>query len=192
MALNKPRTEQADLPGRTIQFETGRMAKQADGSVLVRQGDTVVLVAATASKEAREGIDFFPLTVEYRERAYASGRIPGGFFKREGRPQDHEILGCRLIDRPMRPLFPDGYHNEVQIFAYVLSADGEHDADVLAVTGASAALALSPIPVEKLPIGCVRIVKKNGALVVNPTYGERDGATLDLVVAASRDAILMV
>jgi polyribonucleotide nucleotidyltransferase len=184
-------TRDISVGGRTISIETGRMAKQADGSVLVRSGDSIVLVTACAAANPREGIDFLPLTVDYKENTYASGRIPGGFFKREGKPSEKEVLTSRLIDRPIRPLFPAGWRHETQIIALVLSADGENDTDVLAITGASAALSLSTIPFEKTIAG-VRIGQVDGAFVINPTFAERRSSTLDLVVAGSRDGIVMV
>src|SRR6266849_3467021 len=143
MAMAKAQTTQIDIGGRLLTFETGRVAKQADGAVLVRYGDTVVLATVVASKTAVEGQDFFPLSVDYRERAYAGGRIPGGFFKREGRPAEKEILTSRLIDRPLRPLFPKGFRNEIQLIALALSADAENDPDILAMNGASAAVAVA-------------------------------------------------
>ena len=176
---------------RSISFETGKLAKQADGAVIVRSGDTVVLVTACHAASAREGIDFLPLTVDYREYTYASGRIPGGFFKREGKPSEKEVLTSRLIDRPIRPLFSSGWRYETQIIALLLSADTENDADVLAITGASAALALSEIPFEKTIAG-VRVGLINGDYVINPTFDERKQSTLDLVVAGSQDGIVMV
>jgi polyribonucleotide nucleotidyltransferase len=179
------------IGSRTISLETGKLAKQADGAVLVRSGDTVVLVTACRAANAREGIDFLPLTVDYREYTYASGRIPGGFFKREGKPSEKEVLTSRLIDRPIRPLFPSGWRFETQIIALVLSADTEHDSDVLAITGASAALAASGIPFEKAIAG-VRVGKVNGEFVINPTFAERKDSTLDLIVAGSTDGIVMV
>jgi len=172
-------------------METGKLAKQADGSVLVRSGDTVVLVTAAHAANAREGIDFLPLTVDYREYTYASGRIPGGFFKREGKPSEKEVLTSRLIDRPIRPLFMPGWRFETQIIALLMSADTENDADVLAITGASAALALSEIPVEKTIAG-VRVGLINGEFVINPSYPERKQSSLDLIVAGTRDGIVMV
>ena len=175
----------------SLSIETGRLAKQADGSVIVRSGDTMVLVTACAAAEPREGIDFLPLTVDYREYAYASGRIPGGFFKREGKPSEKEVLTSRFIDRPIRPLFPSGWRNETQIIALVLSADTEHDSDVLAITGASAALALSSIPFTRTIAG-VRMGLIDGDYVVNPTYEQRRKSRLDLIVAGSKDAIVMV
>ena len=176
---------------RRISIETGKLAKQADGSVLVRSGDTVVLVTACHAASPREGIDFLPLTVDYREYAYASGRIPGGFFKREGKPPEKEVLTSRLIDRPIRPLFAPGWNYETQIIALLMSADTDNDADVLAITGASAALALSEIPFEKTIAG-VRVGIINGEYVINPTYAERKDSSLDLIVAGSKDGILMV
>ncbi|HUO56651.1 MAG TPA: polyribonucleotide nucleotidyltransferase [bacterium] len=175
----------------TLSFETGRLAKQADGSILAQFGDTVVLAAVVGAKEPMPGKDFFPLTVEYRERTSAAGRIPGGWFKREGRPRTKEILTSRLIDRPIRPLFPDGFFNEVQLHATVISADQENDSDVLAVSAASAALAVSDIPVADM-FGCVRVGRVNGDLVINPTFTQREKSTLDLIVAASRKAVVMV
>jgi len=179
------------IGSRRISIETGKLAKQADGSVVVRSGDTVVLVTACHAANPREGIDFLPLTVDYREYTYASGRIPGGFFKREGKPPEKEVLTSRLIDRPCRPLFAAGWRYETQIIALLLSADQDNDADVLAITGASAALALSEIPFEKTIAG-VRVGIVNGSVVINPTYGERKESTLDLIVAGSADGILMV
>src|SRR5574341_941935 len=151
----------------TLSIETGKLAKQADGSVIVRQWDTVVLVTACHAPGAREGIDFLPLTVDYREYTYASGRIPGGFFKREGKPAEKEVLTSRVIDRPIRPLFPSGWRHETQVIALVLSADTENDSDVLAITGASAALAVSGIPSEKT-IAAVRVGLMEGQYLINP------------------------
>ena len=179
------------IGSRHISVETGKLAKQADGSVLVRSGDTVVLVTACHAASAREGIDFLPLTVDYREYTYASGRIPGGFFKREGKPSEKEVLTSRLIDRPIRPLFSSGWRYETQIIALLLSADTENDADVLAITGASAALALSEIPFEKTIAG-VRVGMIDGNYIINPTFEERKQSVLDLVVAGSKDGIVMV
>ncbi len=172
-------------------IETGKLAKQADGAVMVRFGDTVVLVTACYAPTAREGIDFLPLTVDYRENTYASGRIPGGFFKREGKPTEKEVLTSRLIDRPIRPLFPGGWNRETQIVALVLSSDVDNDSDVLALTGASAALALSRVPSQRT-IASVRVGMVDDAYVVNPTYAERKTSRLDLIVAGSKDAIVMV
>src|SRR5215472_14871654 len=158
--------------GKHISFETGKLAKQAHGSVVVRIGDNVVLATATANPDPREGIDFFPLTVDYREYTYAGGRIPGGFIKREGRPSEKEILTARQIDRPIRPLFPDGFRNETQIIALVFSADKENDPDVIGINAAAAALAVSDIPFGAI-LGAVRVGRVNGQLVINPTYEER-------------------
>jgi polyribonucleotide nucleotidyltransferase len=176
---------------RVLSIETGRLAKQANGSVVVRYGDTVVLVTACYASAAREGIDFLPLTVDYREYTYASGRIPGGFFKREGKPTEKEVLTSRVIDRPIRPLFPSGWHHETQVIALVLSADSENDSDVLAITGASAALALSEIPFLKTIAG-VRVAQVGEEFVINPTYEQRKRAVLDIVVAGTRDGLVMV
>jgi polyribonucleotide nucleotidyltransferase len=175
----------------TLSIETGRLAKQADGSVVVRSGDTMVLVTACAASSPREGIDFLPLTVDYREYSYASGRIPGGFFKREGKPSEKEVLTSRFIDRPIRPLFPSGWRHETQVIALVLSADTEHDSDVLAITGASAALALSSIPFTRTIAG-VRVGIVDGEYLINPTFEQRRKSRLDLIVAGSKDAIVMV
>jgi polyribonucleotide nucleotidyltransferase len=179
------------IGSRSISIETGKLAKQAHGSVVVRSGDTMVLVAASHSANPREGLDFLPMTVDYRENAFASGRIPGGFFKREGKPPEKEVLTSRLIDRPIRPLFPKGWRFETQIIAQVISADNENDADVLAITGASAALAISDMPLVKTIAG-VRVGLIDGAYVINPTFTERKESTLDLIVAGSNDGIVMV
>jgi polyribonucleotide nucleotidyltransferase len=184
-------TRELTIGRRTISIETGKLAKQADGAVIVRSGDTMVIVTACHAATARVGIDFLPLTVDYREYTYASGRIPGGFFKREGKPAEKEVLTSRLIDRPLRPLFPSGWHYETQVVALLISADTENDSDVLAITGASAALALSSIPFEKTVAG-VRVGLIDGAYVINPTYPERKTSKIDLVVAGSADAIMMV
>ena len=184
-------TREISVGGRTISIETGRLAKQADGAVVIRSGDTIVLVTACAAANPREGIDFLPLTVDYKEYTYASGRIPGGFFKREGKPTEKEVLTSRLIDRPIRPLFPAGWRRETQVIALVLSADTEHDSDVLAITGASAALAMSGIPFTRTIAG-VRVGLLNGQYVINPTFAQRKESRLDLVVAGSNDAVVMV
>jgi polyribonucleotide nucleotidyltransferase len=184
-------TRDISVGGRKISIETGRMAKQADGAVIVRSGDAVVLVTACAAATPREGIDFLPLTVDYKENTYASGRIPGGFFKREGKPSEKEVLTSRLIDRPIRPLFPGTWRTETQIIALVLSADGQNDTDVLAITGASAALTLSTIPLQKTIAG-VRVGQVDGQFVINPTFEQRKVSQLDLIVAGSRDGIVMV
>jgi polyribonucleotide nucleotidyltransferase len=172
-------TREISFGGKSLSLETGRLAKQADGSVVVRLGDTMVLVTACADPNAREGVDFLPLTCDYKENAYASGRIPGGFFKREGKPPEKEVLTSRLIDRPIRPLFPDGWRNESQIIALVISADEQNDGDVLAITGASAALALSSIPQSRTIAG-VRMGHVDGDFVVNPSYEQRKRTALDL------------
>lgn len=179
------------IDSRTLSIETGKLAKQADGAVLVRLGDTVVLVTACHATTAREGIDFLPLTVDYRENAYASGRIPGGFFKREGRPTEKEVLTSRLIDRPLRPLFPPEWNFETQIVSLVLSADTENDSDVLAITGASAALALSEIPFSKTVAG-VRVGLISDTYVINPTFEQRRQSQLDLIVAGTKEGLVMV
>jgi polyribonucleotide nucleotidyltransferase len=179
-----------DLGGRGLTIETGNLAKQADGAAVVRAGDSWVLVTACYTKEPKD-VDFLPLTVEYKEYQYAAGRIPGGFFKREGRPTEKEILTSRMIDRPVRPLFPEGFNHETQIVGLVLSADGENDPDVLAINGAAAALALNPIPFHHV-LGAVRVGRVGGALVFNPTAKERETSDLDLVVVGSRDAVVMV
>src|SRR5882762_4020087 len=184
-------TREVPISGKSLRFETGKLAKQAHGSVIVRYGDSVVLVSACRAANPREGIDFLPLTVDYREYAYASGRIPGGFFKREGKPADKEVLTSRVIDRPTRPLFPSGWRYETQLIALVLSADQENDTDVLALTGASAALALSEIPFAKTIAG-VRIGLVDGQYIVNPTFLQRKESKLDLVVAGSADGLVMV
>ena len=184
-------TRDISVGGRTISIETGRLAKQADGSVIVRMGDTMVLVTACADTTPREGVDFLPLTCDYKENAYASGRIPGGFFKREGKPPEKEVLTSRLIDRPIRPLFPAGWRNETQIIALVISADTDNDSDVLAITGASAALALSSVPLTRTIAG-VRVGHADGDFIINPTFDQRKRSTLDLIVAGSKDGIVMV
>src|SRR5512141_3202489 len=159
---------QVEFSGRTLSIETGKIAKQASGAVIVRSGDTIVLVTAVATKSAKEGQDFFPLTVNYQEKAYAGGKIPGGFFKREGRPSDNETLTCRLIDRPIRPLFPECFLNETQIMATVVSADKDNDPAILSMIGASAALEVSDIPFIG-PIAGVKVGRVNGELIANPS-----------------------
>src|SRR6201985_2814377 len=181
-----------ELPGgKSIHFETGKLAKQAHGSCIVRLGYNVVLATACANPEPREGIDFFPLTVDYREYTYAAGRIPGGFIKREGRPSEKEILTSRMIDRPMRPLFPEGYLNETQIIAMVLSADPEHDPGILAIVGAGAAPAISDIPFHHF-VSAVRVGIVDGKYVANPTYTETRASKLNMIVAGSDQGIVMV
>ncbi len=177
--------------GKRIIIETGKVAKQANGSVVVKSGESMVLVTACCAEEPAEGLDFFPLTVEYRERAYAAGKIPGGFIKREGKPMDNEILVSRLIDRPIRPLFPDGFRNEVQVMALVISADENNPPDVLAIVGASAALSISDIPFEG-PIGAVRVGFIDDEFVINPSQEEIENSRLNMVVAGTEEAIVMV
>ena len=176
--------------GRALTIENGKVAKQADGAAVVRLGDTMVLVTACYARDPKD-VDFIPLTVEYKEYQYAAGRIPGGFFKREGRPTEKEILTCRMIDRPIRPLFPAGYAFETQIVALVLSADGENDPDVLAINGTAAALALNPIPFTDV-LGAVRVARIGDRFVFNPTKKEREESTIDLVVVGTRQAVSMV
>jgi polyribonucleotide nucleotidyltransferase len=183
--------ESVMIGGKELSIETGRMAKQADGSALVRYGDTMVLVTAVANESPREGVDFLPLTVDYVEKMGAAGKIPGGYFKREGRPTEMEILTCRLIDRPSRPLFKKGWRCESQVIALVLSSDRDNPSDVLAMTGASAALHMSDIPWDG-PYAGVRVARVDGALKINPTFAEQERADVNIVVAASRDAIVMV
>jgi polyribonucleotide nucleotidyltransferase len=180
-----------ELAGRDLVVQTGKLAQQANGSVLISYGDTTVLVTATASKEPREGVDFFPLTVDYEERLYAVGRIPGGFIKREGKPSEKAILSARLIDRPIRPLFPEGFRNEVQVIATILSVDQDNLPDVTAINGASIALCISDIPFAG-PIGAVDVGLVDGKLIVNPDCKQREHSDLKLVVAGTKDAILMV
>lgn len=183
--------ESIKLGNKELIVETGKVAKQADGSVVIRYGDTMLLVAAVSARSAKEGLDFFPLTVEYRENSFSAGRIPGNYFRREGRPNEKEVLTCRLIDRPVRPLFADGYRFETQIVASVISADTDNDPDVIAITGASCALYLSDIPFNT-PIGGVRIGLVDGKYLINPTYDERRESQLNLVVAGTEEAIVMV
>src|SRR5687767_15442467 len=166
-----PEKVTAQCGAHQIVIETGKIAKQADGAVTIQLGETIVLVAAVAASKAKEGQDFFPLTVDYREKAAAAGKFPGGYFKREGRPTEKEILTSRLTDRPIRPLFPRGWYNEVQVQSIVLSADGENDPDILSIIGASAALMVSDIPWDG-PLGAVRIGRINGQFVANPTHEE--------------------
>lgn len=181
-----------ELDGKTVSLETGRLARQAGGAVVVTCGETKVLVTATAAAEPREGISFFPLTVDYREYTYSAGRFPGGYIKREGRPSDKETVTCRMIDRPLRPLFPDGFRNETQIIAFVLSADPEHDPSIFAMAGASAAVAISDIPVVHTT-GCVRVARiSDEEWVLNPSYAQVADSDLQITVAAARDGIVMV
>jgi polyribonucleotide nucleotidyltransferase len=184
-------TVEIESNGLRMTLETGKVAKQADGAVVARLGGTMVLATCVAAKGAKESQDFFPLTVEYRERAYAGGRIPGGYFKREGAPVKKETLTSRLIDRPIRPLFPDGFRNEVQVICLTISGDQENDPDILAMNGASAALCLSGIPFDG-PVGAVRVGLVEGKLVANPTTAQKKVSSLELVIAATEDAVLMV
>src|SRR5208282_86679 len=185
-----PHQVSVEIGGRALILETGKIAKQANGSITARYGDTIVLTTACMSTVANDR-DFLPLTVDYRENTYSAGKIPGGFFKREGRPSEKEILTSRLIDRPMRPLFPESWRNETQIVALVLSADGDNDPDVIAVTAASAAAFISDLPFEK-PIAAVRVGLLDGRLVANPSVTEQKKSLLNIVIAGSEDAIVMV
>jgi len=180
----------ATLGGKEVTFETGRLARQAGGSVVLRQGESMMFAAATMG-DLREGSDFFPLTVDYEERMYAGGKIPGSFFRREGRPSTDATLVARLTDRPLRPLFPEGMRNEVQVVLMSLSADTENPLDMLAINAASAALMISDIPFGG-PVGAVRVGFVDGKLVVNPTIQEMEISTLDLRVAGTKEALLMV
>ncbi|MFH1484541.1 MAG: polyribonucleotide nucleotidyltransferase [Chloroflexota bacterium] len=184
-------TVEQEMGGRTLTIETGRLALQTNGSVTVRYGDTLVLVTVCVSPEPREGIDFFPLTVDYEERLYAAGKIPGGYIKREGRPSQEAVLAMRVTDRSLRPLFSKAFHNDVQIVVTVLSTDQENDPDILSVIGASAALGISGVPVAGL-VAATRIGYIDGSFVINPTYGQLAESELDMVVASSKDAIVMV
>src|SRR5437870_909376 len=191
MTVKKYLKESIKLGDKDLTVETGRVAKQADGSVIVQYGDTMLLVAAVGAPHVREGIDFFPLTVEYREANYAAGRIPGNYFRREGRPTEKETLTSRLIDRPCRPLFAEGYRNETQVVTSVISADPDNNPDVIAITGASCALYLSDIPFPT-PVAGVRIGLTEGRYIVNPTYDEVRESRLNLIVAGTEEAIVMV
>ncbi|HEU0116588.1 MAG TPA: polyribonucleotide nucleotidyltransferase, partial [Thermomicrobiales bacterium] len=184
-------TVELDIAGRALSLETGRIAGQADGAVVVRYGDTTVLSTVVGESEPREDVPFFPLTVDYEERMYAAGKIPGGFIKREGRPTEAAILAARLTDRPIRPLFPKGYRAEVQVITTVMSADQENDPDILSIVGASAALMLSPIPWDG-PVGAVRVGYVDGKIVINPTTSTLESSKLDMVIAGTADAIMMV
>ena len=191
MPQKKYLKESIKLGDRELIVETGKVAKQADGSVVIQYGETMLLVTAVSARNAKEGLDFFPLTVEYRESSYSAGRIPGNYFRREGRPSEKEILTCRLIDRPVRPLFADGYRFETQIVGTVISSDGENDPDVIAITGASCALYLSDIPFEN-PIAGIRIGLVDGKYIINPTFDQRRESELNLIVAGTEEAIVMV
>ena len=183
--------KEVDWGGRRLILETGRIARQADGAVLASYGDTVVLCTAVAQKVPRTGIDFFPLTVNYQEKTFAAGKIPGGFFKREGRPNEKETLTSRLIDRPIRPMFADGFRNETQVICTVLSHDLENDPDIVAMIGASAALTISGIPFLG-PIAGARVGYIDGAFAINPPPDQLEASKLDLVVAGTDSAVLMV
>src|SRR5256885_8068831 len=185
-----PHQVTVEVGGRPLILETGKIAKQANGAIVARYGDTVVLTTACMASTANDR-DFLPLTVDYRENTYSAGKIPGGFFKREGRPSEKEILTSRLIDRPMRPLFPEGWRNETQIVSMVLSADSDNDPDVIAVTGASAACYISDLPFDK-PIAAVRVGLLDGQLVANPTVADQKKSLLNIVIAGTADAIVMV
>ena len=183
--------KETELNGKKFSIETGRVARQADGACWVRFGDTIVQAAVVGAKEAKEDQGFFPLTVDYREKAYAAGKIPGGFFKREGRPSENEILSSRLIDRSIRPLFHDDYKNEVLVMASTLSADKQNDPDILGISAASTALLISDIPWAG-PIAGVRVGRIDGKFVANPTHNEVAKSDIDLVIAATEDSIMMV
>src|SRR5207302_1736889 len=192
VATERVTTVPATVGRREITFESGKLAKQADGAVVVRSGETMVLATAQGRTEAREGADFFPLTGDVEERMYAAGKIPGGFFKREGRPTEKAILTARMIDRPIRPLWPKGFKNEVQVICTVLSADMVTPHDILCINGASAALMISPLPFLG-PVGAVRIGRVEGELVINPTLqATEDDSPLDLIVVGTKDALTMI
>jgi len=178
-----PHIVTVDVGGRTLTLETGKIAKQANGAIVARYGDTVVLTTACMAS-AMNDRDFLPLTVDYRENTYSAGKIPGGFFKREGRPSEKEVLTSRLIDRPMRPLFPESWRNETQVVSMVLSADSENDPDVIAVTSASAAAYCSDLPFEK-PIACVRVGLVDGQLVINPTVADQKKSLMNIIIAGT-------
>src|SRR5512140_1973944 len=184
-------TKEVEIGGKAFSIETGRFAKQADGAVMARFGDTMVLATVVATKELNDKFDYFPLQVEYREKAASAGKIPGGFFKREARPSEKEILSSRLIDRPIRPMFPDWFQSETQIIVTVYSSDQEHDGDVLGAVAASAALMISDIPFEG-PIAEVRVGRVDGNFVINPTFTELGKSDMDVTVAGTADSIVMV
>src|SRR5271156_2176556 len=184
-------TVSAPFGAHPIIIETGKLANLADGAVTVRYADTLVIVTAVSATKIKEGQDFFPLTVEYRERAAAVGKIPGGYFRREGRPSEKEVLTCRMTDRPLRPLFPKGYLYDTQIITTLLSADGENDPDILSMNGASAALMVSDIPFAG-PIGAVRVGRVDGQFVANPTHTERQRSDLDLVYVRTTEDVIMI
>ena len=182
---------QYNLAGRDLIVTIGKVAEQASGACMVQYGDTVILATATASKEPREGIDFFPLSVDYEEKLYSVGKIPGGFIKREGRPSEKAILTSRLIDRPLRPLFPDGYRNDVQVIATVLSADQDHSPEIVAMIGSSIALSISDIPFDG-PTGSVLVGLIDDKFIINPNSEEREKSEIHLVVAGTKSAVMMV
>src|SRR6202163_4524687 len=181
----------AQIGSNQISIETGKIAKLADGAVIVSCGDTIVLVSAVSATAIKEGQDFFPLTVDYREKAAAVGKFPGGYFKREGRPSEKETLTSRMTDRPLRPLFPQGYFYDTQVISMLLSADGQNDPDILAINGASAALSISDIPFAG-PIGAVRVGRVSGQFVANPTHAEREQSDLDLVYVGTENEVIMI
>jgi len=181
----------AQIGAHTISIETGKIAKLADGAVIVSCGDTMVLASAVSATSMKEGQDWFPLTVDYREKAAAVGKMPGGYFKREGRPSEKETLTSRMTDRPLRPLFPAGYLYDTQIISMLLSADGQIDPDILAINGASAALCVSDIPFAG-PVGAVRVGRVNGEFVVNPTHDQRNESDLDLVYVGTENDVIMI
>src|ERR1700694_4635826 len=181
----------AQIGATQISIETGKIAKLADGAVVVSCGETIILVAAVSATAVKAGQDFFPLTVDYREKAAAVGKFPGGYFKREGPPSEKETLTSRMTDRPLRPLFPKGYFYDTQVISVLLSADGENDPDILSINGASAALCVSDIPFAG-PIGAVRVARVNGEFVVNPTHSQRQLSNLDLVYVGTFDDIVMI
>src|SRR6187549_2280918 len=191
IATGRQATVSVEIGGQEITFETGKLAKQADGAVVVRSGDTMILATAVGRTESRPDADFFPLTIDVEERMYAAGKIPGGFFKREGKASERATLTARMIDRPIRPLWPKGFKNEVQVICTVLSADMVVPHDILAINGASAALAISPLPFLG-PVGAVRSGRIEGRLVVNPTLQEAEESALDLIVVGTREALTMI
>src|SRR5213595_1333563 len=181
----------AQIGANSIIIETGKIAKLADGSVVVSCGETMVMASAVSATTIKEGQDFFPLTVDYREKAAAAGKFPGGYFKREGRPTEKETLTSRMTDRPLRPLFPQGYFYDTQVISILLSADGENDPDILSINGASAALCVSDVPFNG-PIGAVRVARVNGEFIANPTHSQRVESDLDLVYVARENDIIMI
>ncbi|MDD5757000.1 MAG: polyribonucleotide nucleotidyltransferase, partial [bacterium] len=188
---NKKQSVSVELNGKTLKFESGELAKQAQGAVIASYAETVVLATVGIANQPREAIDFFPLTVEYRERTYAAGKIPGGFFKREGRPREKEVLTSRLIDRPLRPLFDERFRNEIQVMVTVLSVDTQNDPDVLSICASSLALGLAGAPFAKMVAG-VRVGKIEGQLVLNPTMDELKNSCFDIIIAGTKDAVTMI